>query len=64
MLQYVADTYTVPVKEFMVELDSQNKNISLSWHLNSREKQEVLEQLNSDETKKQIQDIIEELSAK
>ncbi len=64
MLQYVADTYTVPVKEYLVELDSQNKNISLSWHLNSREKQEVLEQLNTEETKKQIQDIIKELTSR
>ena len=63
MLQYVANAYQVPVKEYMIELDSQNKNISLSWHLNSREKQEVMQQLDSEETQLQIQKIIEELSS-
>ena len=61
MLEYISESFEVPVKEYILELDSKNKNISLSWHLNTREKREVLDQLNTVAIQDRISEIIKDI---
>ncbi|MEM7161997.1 MAG: hypothetical protein AAF487_06085 [Bacteroidota bacterium] len=60
-MESLQSSFAIPVIEHTVELDSQNKNISLSWHLNSREKKEVLDQVQSFETQEMIRAFIAEI---
>ena len=61
MYQMISSNFDVPVKEYIFEMDSKDKNISMSWHLTSREKKEVLDFLNDPETSKQMDTVIGEL---
>lgn len=61
MLQYVTNSFEVPVKEYIIELDSKNKNISLSWHLTSKEKQDILSYVENPQVQEQIEVIAQEI---
>ena len=61
MLQYVTSSFDIPIKEYIIELDSKNGNISLSWHLTSKEKKEILSYLENPQVQEQIDVIAKEI---
>lgn len=61
MLQYMNNSFDVPVKEFIIEMDSRDRNISMSWHLTGREKKQVLDFLEEPQIQEQMDTIIKEI---
>jgi hypothetical protein len=54
MLQYLGGSISQPIDVIDFELDNSENNISLSWHLTTKEKDIVLNSINSDNNKKSL----------
>lgn len=59
MLQYLGNNIEQPIDVFDFELDNSENNISLSWHLTTKEKEIVLNSIYSVKNQKQLNQLIQ-----